>query len=98
MGIIIDIVIVAILILSVFIGYKQGLVKVIFNVCALLVAIIAGVSGYFIYKNIEENKTVGADWADEYYEYIEDIRQQSEELRNDFRITRRYAKCNNTIF
>ena len=77
---------------------KSGKKIAIIIIVILLVAIIAGISGYFLYKNIEENKTVGADWADEYYEYIEDIRQQSEELRNDFRITRRYAKCNNTIF
>ena len=57
MGFIIDIVIAAILILSVFIGYKQGLVKVIFNVCALLVAIIATFILYRPVSNFVIEKT-----------------------------------------
>ena len=57
MGIVIDIVIAAILIISVFIGYKQGLVKVIFNICALLVAIIATFILYRPVSNFVIEKT-----------------------------------------
>ena len=40
MGIILDIVLLAIFILSVFIGYKKGLIGVVFNLCAFLVSLI----------------------------------------------------------
>lgn len=40
MGIILDIVLLAVLILSIFWGYKKGLVGVAFNLCAFIVAII----------------------------------------------------------
>lgn len=40
MGIILDIIILAILILSIFLGYKKGLIGVAFNLCAFLVAIV----------------------------------------------------------
>lgn len=40
MGIVIDIVVVIILALSIFFGYKRGLINVIFNLCAFLVALI----------------------------------------------------------
>ena len=40
MGIIVDIVVVTILLLNIVIGYKKGLVNVIFNIFAFLIAII----------------------------------------------------------
>ena len=40
MGIVIDIILLAVLLLSIIMGYKKGLIKVIFNLCAFLVAII----------------------------------------------------------
>lgn len=40
MGIVLDIIIVAILLVSIFIGYKRGLVNVIFNLFAFLIAIV----------------------------------------------------------
>jgi len=40
MGIILDVVIIAILLLSIFIGYKRGLINVIFNLCAFILAIV----------------------------------------------------------
>lgn len=49
MGIIIDIVVIAILALSIFFGYKRGLIKVIFNVCAFLVALILT---FILYKPV----------------------------------------------
>ena len=40
MGIVIDIIIIAILFLSIFLGYKKGLIKLVFNLCAFLIALI----------------------------------------------------------
>ncbi|MBR0426823.1 MAG: CvpA family protein [Clostridia bacterium] len=40
MGIVLDIMLLAILVLSIFFGYKKGLISVVFNLCAFLVAII----------------------------------------------------------
>ena len=40
MGIILDIIVLAILALSIFLGYKKGLIEVAFNLCAFLLAII----------------------------------------------------------
>ena len=40
MGIILDLVILAILILSIFMGYKKGLINVVFGLCAFVVALI----------------------------------------------------------
>ena len=40
MGIALDIFILAILVLSIFIGYKKGLVSLIFSFCAFIIAII----------------------------------------------------------
>ena len=57
MGIFIDIVIVAILLLSVIMGYKKGLVNVIFNLCAFLVAIIITVILYKPIAGIVINNT-----------------------------------------
>ena len=40
MGIVLDIILLAILVLSLFFGYRKGLIGVVFNLCAFLVAII----------------------------------------------------------
>ena len=51
MGIIVDIVVVTILLLNIVIGYKKGLVNVIFNIFAFLIAIIITL---IIYKPVSE--------------------------------------------
>ncbi len=40
MGLVLDIIILAFLVLSIFFGYKKGLIGVVFNLCAFLLAII----------------------------------------------------------
>lgn len=40
MGLLMDIILIAILVLNVIIGYKKGLINVIFNICAFLLAIV----------------------------------------------------------
>ena len=57
MGIIIDVVIIAILILSICLGYKKGLVNVIFNIFAFIVAIVATLILYKPISNIVINNT-----------------------------------------
>lgn len=49
MGIIIDVILIAILALSILFGYKKGLVKVVFNLCAVLAAIILT---FILYKPV----------------------------------------------
>ena len=49
MGILLDVIVVAIIILSTFLGYKKGLINVIFNICAFLVAIIIT---FILYKPV----------------------------------------------
>lgn len=57
MGIIIDIIFICILALSIYLGYKKGLVKVIFNVFAFLIAIILTVILYRPITNVVINNT-----------------------------------------
>lgn len=57
MGIIIDIIFICILALSIYLGYKKGLVKVIFNVVAFLIAIILTVILYRPITNVVINNT-----------------------------------------
>lgn len=49
MGIIIDGVLIILLVLSIFFGYKKGLVNVVFNLCAVLVAIVLT---FILYKPV----------------------------------------------
>lgn len=52
MGLLMDIVLVAILVLNVIIGYKKGLINVIFNICAFLLAIVITIILYKPVSNI----------------------------------------------
>lgn len=52
MGLLIDIIIIAIILLNIIIGYKKGLINVIFSICAFLVAIIITVLLYKPVSNI----------------------------------------------
>ena len=51
MGLLIDIIIIAIILLNIIIGYKKGLINVIFSICAFLVAIIITV---LLHEGIEK--------------------------------------------
>ena len=57
MGILVDLVVVAILILNIIIGYKKGLVNAIFSICAFLIAIAATFILYKPVSNIIINNT-----------------------------------------
>lgn len=58
MGIIIDIVVLAILALTIFLGYKRGLVKVVFKMFAFLVALIVTLVLYKPVTNLVINNTM----------------------------------------
>ena len=49
MGIVIDIVVIAILVLNIIIGYKKGLINVVFNILAFFIAIIIT---FILYKTV----------------------------------------------
>lgn len=49
MGILMDVVLIAIFLLNVILGYKKGLVNVIFSICAFLIAIVAT---FLLYKPV----------------------------------------------
>ena len=52
MGLLMDIILIAILVLNVIIGYKKGLINVIFNICAFLFAIVITIILYKPVSNI----------------------------------------------
>lgn len=63
MGIILDIVVIGIIIISTFIGYKRGLINVIFNLCAFLIALIITIFLYtpitnFVIENTEFDEKI----------------------------------------
>jgi len=63
MGIILDIILIAIMAISIFFGYKRGLVKVAVKLCALLVAIAVSIVFYkpvsdLIIKNTQFDETI----------------------------------------
>lgn len=57
MGIILDIVIIAIMALSIFLGYRKGLVKIAVKLCAFLISIIVSIVFYKPVSNIIINNT-----------------------------------------
>ena len=65
MGIFLDITLAIILVLSVFFGYKKGLIKVAFNLCAFVLSIIITI---FFYTPI-------TNWVIENTEFDENIKQ-----------------------
>lgn len=66
MGIVFDIVLIGIIIISTFIGYKRGLVNVVFNLCAFLIALIITICLYTPITNLVLENT-------EFDEKIENI-------------------------
>ena len=57
MGIILDIIILAIMAISIFLGYKKGLVKVAVKLCAFLIAVVVTLAFYRPVSNIIINNT-----------------------------------------
>lgn len=57
MGIIVDIILIGIIILNIFIGYKKGLIKVVFNIFAFFIAIVVSLILFKPVSNIIINNT-----------------------------------------
>lgn len=57
MGILMDLIIIAILVLSIIMGYKKGLINVVFNILAFFIALIATIILYRPVANIIINNT-----------------------------------------
>lgn len=52
MGIVLDLIIVLLLVINIIIGYKKGLVEVVFNICAFLIALVVALILYKPVSNI----------------------------------------------
>ena len=51
-------------------GRKKLIVALV--IINLLILICGSVGGYFIFQNIEKNKSVGTTWGDTYYAYLKE--------------------------
>ena len=51
-------------------GRKKLIVALV--IIILLILICGSVGGYFIFQNIEKNKSVGTTWGDTYYAYLKE--------------------------
>lgn len=80
MGILIDIILIAIIILNVAIGYKKGLINVIFSICAFLIAILVTLILYKPVSNLIINNT---DIDDKIKEVIINNNQVNENNNNE---------------
>ena len=79
MGILIDIILIAIIILNLRIGYKKGLINVIFSICAFLIAILVTLILYKPVSNLIINNT---DIDDKIKEVIINNNQVNENNNN----------------
>lgn len=80
MGILIDVILIAIVILNVAIGYKKGLINVIFSICAFLIAILVTLILYKPVSNLIINNT---DIDDKIKEVIINNNQVNENNNNE---------------
>lgn len=51
---------------------KKGKKKIIIAVIIIVAVAIAAIGGYFAYKYVQANKSIGSNWADTYYAYLEE--------------------------
>ena len=80
MGILIDIILIAIIILNVAIGYKKGLINVIFSICAFLIAILVTL---ILYKPVSNTIINNTDIDDKIKEVIINNNQVNENNNNE---------------
>ena len=80
MGILIDVILIAIIILNVAVGYKKGLINVIFSICAFLIAILVTLILYKPVSNLIINNT---DIDDQIKEVIINNNQVNENNNNE---------------
>ncbi len=61
---------------------KNKKLPIIITIIVLLLLIIAGIGGYFGYKYIQENKTVGTEWGDTYYAYLKEAISEESDIED----------------
>ena len=89
MGIIVDTILIAIVTLSVFIGYKRGLIKVAFSVFAFIIALIATFVlvkpvSYLIIKNTEIDENIKSVIINNNSKNNEYISENNEDNNNNY--------------
>ena len=52
--------------------------NIIIIVLAVLVVILLGIVGWFIFSNSQADKTTGSDWSDKYYEFLRNQNKNSD--------------------
>lgn len=61
---------------------KNKKLPVIITLIILAVLIVIGIGGYFGYKYIQENKTVGTEWGDTYYAYLKEAISEESDIED----------------
>lgn len=92
MGIILDIVLLVILLLSLFFGYKKGLIGVAFNFCAFLVALVVTWILYAPITNIVINNTEIDDGIKNAIIEKGVIKTQENDVKEDENIVNKYVQ------
>lgn len=62
-------------------GKKSGIKVLIIVLVILVLAIVGGIGGFFVYKIVNENKSVGTEWGDIYFEYLTEAKNTDSETR-----------------
>ena len=83
MGIIVDIILIAIIILNIFIGYKKGLIKVVFNIFAFFIAIVVSLILFKPVSNIIINNTEIDDKIREKILSVNNYDEESESIDDE---------------
>lgn len=78
MGIILDIIVIGILALSIFLGYKKGLVKLAVSLCALIIAIVVT---FLLYKPVSNAIINNTEWDEKIEQVI--IKNATKEIENN---------------
>lgn len=79
MGIIVDIILIAIIALNIFIGYKKGLIKVVFNIFAFFIAIVVS---FILFKPVSNIIINNTEIDDKIREKILSVNNYDEESEN----------------
>ena len=60
--------------------------KIIIVISIIIALIILGLGGYFLYRHIELKKPLDVEWGQTYFEYLKDIKKNSQiELPDDLK-------------
>ena len=96
MGIVVDTILTAIIILNIYLGYKKGLIKVAFNIFAFLIAIIIS---FILFKPTSDYIINNTEFDDKIREVIisnnkQENEQQEEKKQEDSNIIKKYVEEN----